>query len=187
MSAAACTEPVDLGDLLAYWLGELDEAREAQVEEHLLGCGACADALDALLRLGVGVRDAFTRGAVAAVLSPALVQRLLASGYRLREYRVPANGSVNCTAGPEDDLVVARLQAALADVTRLDLIDIGPDGIEHLLEDVPFDAAAGEVVLTPRTDLLKRANDHLHRMRLVDAGSRRVIGEYAFVHAAWRG
>jgi hypothetical protein len=183
----ACPTPVEAQELLAYWLGELGEARETRVEEHLLGCDACTAALDALVRLGAGVRDAFTRGALSAVLTPALVQRLAASGYRLREYRVPANGSVNCTAGPDDDLVVARLQAPLAGVSAVDLVDIGPDGTERLLADIPFDAATGEVVLTPRTDLLKRAGDHLHRMRLVDAGSRRVIAEYAFVHSAWRG
>ena len=187
MSVPACAAPLDARDLLAYWLGELDGADEARLEEHVLGCGACARELDALVRLGAGVREAFTGGAVSAVLSPAVVQRLVAGGYRLREYRVTRNGSVNCTAGPDDDLVVARLQAPLAGIARVDLIDIAADGTEHVLEDIPFDAATGEVVLAPRTDLLKRAGDHLHRMRLVDADSRRVIGEYGFVHSAWRG
>ena len=187
MTASACGAPLEADELVAYWLGELDAARETQIEEHVLGCGACAAELDTLAALAAAVRDAFTRGTVSAVLSPALVARLAAAGYRLREYRVPANGSVNCTAAPDDDLVVARLQARLAGIARLDLVDLAPDGTERVLEDIPFDAAAGEVVVTPRTDLVKRAGDHLHRMRLVDAGAGRVIAEYAFLHSAWRG
>jgi hypothetical protein len=182
----ACPAPIGDAELVAYWLGDLDERAETRVEEHVLGCATCAAELEALVRLGEDVRDAFARGAVSAVVGAALVQRLRAAGCRLREYRVPANGSVHCTIAPDDDLVVARLQASLKGVTRLDLVDIGPDGLEWRLEDVPFDAAAGEVLVTPRADLLRLAGDHLHRMRLVDASSQRMIGEYAFLHSAWR-
>ena len=36
-------------------LGELDEADEARVEEHVVSCGACAARFETLLRLGPAI------------------------------------------------------------------------------------------------------------------------------------
>ena len=53
------------------------------------------------------------------------------------------------------------------------------------LEDVPFDAASGEVVVTPGTELIRHLPAHLQRMRLVavDANGERVLGDYTFNHS----
>jgi hypothetical protein len=51
-------------------------------------------------------------------------------------------------------------------------------------EDVPFDAAAGEVLVLPAPAALKRHGAFTQHMRLLaveDAGER-VLGEYTFVH-----
>ncbi|MDZ5461717.1 RNA polymerase sigma factor, partial [Azohydromonas lata] len=55
------------------------------------------------------------------VAGPRFVERLAAQGLRLREYRVPCNGSVNCSAAPQDEVLVGRLQVALQGVRRLDV------------------------------------------------------------------
>jgi len=50
---------------------------------------------------------------------------------------------------------------------------------------VPFDAAAGEVLMCPAPAPLKRRGAFTHRVRLVaveDAGER-LLGEYTFEHA----
>lgn len=186
----ACGAPLALDLLVEYWLGELDEAREHVVEEHLLGCGTCAANLDSLVALTEGMRAAVRRGAVRAVASGALVERLAAGGVRLREYRVPCNGSVYCTVAPDDDVVVSRLQAPLDDVDRLDVVVLDAQGGEReRVPDVPFDRAAGEVVLLPRIDPIKALGPATERMRLValGRGGERTIGEYTFVHTPWPG
>ena len=86
-------------------------------------CDACGQALDELIALGDGVRSAFRAGAVSAVTTSAFVQRLAGQGVRLREYRLPPNGSVNCTVAPDDDLLVSHLEAPLDGVQRLDAVD----------------------------------------------------------------
>ena len=133
MSAAAGHLSVDA--LLDYWLHDSDAAATDAVDEHLMHCDACGQALDELIALGDGVRAAFRAGAVAAVASDAFVQRLAGQGLRVREYRLPHNGSVNCTVAPEDDLLVSHLEAPLQGVQRLDAVcelSLEP-GVQHRL------------------------------------------------------
>ncbi|MBL8385460.1 MAG: hypothetical protein JNM90_20420 [Burkholderiales bacterium] len=187
MTGSRCAHPIPPADLLAYWLGEQDPAREAQADEHLLGCGDCSARLRGLVDLAGAVRDAVRSGAVEAVLPASLVAHLAAAGARLREYRVAPNGSVQCTVAPEDDLLITRLEAPLADVERLDLERAAGDAVERL-HDVPFDPAAGEVVLTARMDRVRALPATTVRMRLlaVAASGERVIGEYLFHHTPHR-
>ena len=183
-----CNAPIAFGTLVEYWLGELDEATELRLDEHLLGCGACSAALAEIVALAGGIRTAFERGAVRAFLSDAFVRRLVAAGVRLREYRVPLNGSVDCTVTPEDDLVVSRLEAPLAGVTRLDAaVRLAQDAPEQVFHDIPFDAGRGEVVVAPSIAHLRTLPSYQHRVRLirVEPGAEQVIGEYVFNHTAW--
>jgi hypothetical protein len=98
---------------------------------------------------------------------------------------VPQNGSVNCTITPGDDFVVARLEAPLAGVTRLDLVNVGPDGKREMrLEDIPFVAESGSVVVSTRIAALRALPSVTLRMRLlaVDDKGERTVGEYTFHH-----
>ena len=166
--------------LVDYWFGELPSGEEAEFEEHLFGCAECTADLEALAALGAAVRSAWREGAVRAVISPALLERMRQADLRLREYRVAPGGSVNCTIADGDDFVVSRLAAPLAGGRRVDLVTAG-----GRFEDVPFDPAAGEVLVCPSPAALKRAGAYTDRFRLVsveDAGER-LLGEYTFVHA----
>lgn len=176
---------VDLGTLLGYWLGELDESHEAAVEEHYLGCAACSARLAEVEVLADGVRRAFAGGSMAAVVTPAFVERLRERGLRLREYRVELNGSVNCSVGPEVQVLLSRLQVPLEGVERIDVVATSL-GAEQRLEDVPFDAASGEVVVVPSLAYVRTLPSHRQTMRLVAVGAdgERVLGDYTFNHSA---
>ena len=172
----------DFPALVDYWFGE---AQEEALEEHLFACAHCTRRLEELAALGAGIRKAFRSGALRAVVSPGFVEGLKREGLKLREYRVTAGGSVNCTIASEDDFVISRLRAPLAGVERVDLIFLGERGEEHAtLEDVPFDPAAGEVLVCPSAAALKAMPRQTNRWRLlaVGAGGARTLGEYTFVH-----
>ena len=189
MTQPSCASPIPLETLLEYWLGELDEVREAALDEHLLGCGHCCATLQGLVDLAGEVRAAVRAGAVHAVLADAFVKRLAAQGLRLREYRVPHNGSVYCTVAPDDDLLITRLDAPLAGVERLDVELLGVEGAgRERLRDVPFDAAAGEVVLAARMERMRALPASTVRMRLLAMApsGERLVGEYTFHHTPHR-
>ncbi|GIK88225.1 MAG: hypothetical protein BroJett026_37060 [Betaproteobacteria bacterium] len=184
-----CSAALDDATLEAWWLGDLDADAALRADEHLLGCATCAQRAEALVAIAHGVRDAMRVGAVRAVAGDALLERLAASGLRLREYRVPWNGSVNCTVAPDDDVMVARLQAPLAGVTRLDaVVTRSVDGTPERLRDLPFDPDAGEVVLIPPIAPIRALGRSTSRIELVaqaDDGWR-PLGTYTFEHTPWR-
>jgi hypothetical protein len=85
---------------------------------------------------------------------------------------------------PEDEFLVSRLQAPLAGVSRLDAVAYLADEPAHVFHDIPFDAASGEVVVTPKIAHIRAMPAHRFRWRLVawEAGVERVIGDYTFDH-----
>jgi len=188
MITPTCKAPIAFAVLLEYWLGELDAATEERIDEHLLGCGECSARLAELAGLGSGIRTAFRHGLVQAFVTDDFIRRLGEHGIHIREYRLPCNGSVNCTVTPEDELVTARLEAQLGGVTRLDAIFSTSTGgsAEEVLRDIPFNAASGAVVLATKMTQLRAMPSQQFRVRLmaVDQGGERVIGDYTFNHTA---
>jgi hypothetical protein len=175
----------DLRRLLDYWFGDLSPMDMEGVDVHLFGCDACGALVDSIAALGQGTREAFAAGCVASVGGPRFVGQLVAQGLRVREYRVPCNGSVNCSAAPQDKVLVGRLQVTLQGVQRLDLAaDFDSGGDTVWLRDVPFDAGSAEVVLLPALAAVRRMPAHVMRVRLVaveDTGTRE-LGHYDFHH-----
>ncbi len=184
---SACASPIDVARLVDYWLGDADAAANDAIDEHLLGCDSCGATLDALIALGHGVRAAFDAGLVGTVVSAAFIDRLAERGLRVREYRVPNHGSVECSVAPDDDFVVSRLQASLAGVTRLDAVSRSAAG-EERRRDVPFDAARDELLIAPKVSRLRGLPASRLDLELiaVDAGGvERSIGRYTLNHHPW--
>lgn len=186
MAVSSCRTEIPFPTLVEYWLEELDPRTESQIDEHLLGCGSCSERLGGIIALAGGIRTLFRRGMVHAFVTDAFVKQLAMDGVCVREYRVPRNGSVNCTVRPEDDLLVARLEAPLAGVSRVDAIHSG-DMPASLFRDIPFDAENGEVLLTPKTAYIRTMPSHQHRIQLVaiEGEQERVIGDYTLNHTRY--
>ncbi len=119
------------------------------------------------------------------MLSAPYVERLQGVGVRVRKYDLQPGGSVNCTATADDDLVVAYLRAPLQGVARLDLhVHDSATNARWRIEDVPFDSAAGTIVLAPSVVGLRRSPKTTQTMQLVAVAGRqeRQIAEYTFNH-----
>ena len=172
--------------LLAWWLDELPEAEADEMEEHLFACDQCTARLRDLLALRESVKRALLAARFATAVTPRFLRQIRDSGLRVREYRVPAGGSVACTITPADDLIASRLEAPLAGVRQLDLI-FDDGGTQHRAAHIPFDAASGEVTVIPPVALIRGWKAATQRMRLVavNLGAERVIGEYTFNHSPW--
>lgn len=185
---SACAKPIPLEQLIAYWLGELDEAAQAPLEAHYLGCEHCAKRLEWLAACAAGVRAAVRGGAVFLSLTPAFLEAMKRAGLRVREYAAAPGESVDCTIRAEDDAVVSRLRTSLAGAKRVDAlhsVDAGGGRIERWrIADLPFDADSGEVIFTPSAAALRRMPAHTWRVQLlaVDEAGERPLGEYTFEH-----
>jgi len=182
-----CARPIADDALLDWWTGEAADPR--QLEEHLLACDECAARLRRVAAVAEGIRALARTGRVPVVVLPAQLSKLQSEGRRIREYRVPAGGGVQCTVGPDDDVVLARLAADLTGVGRLDLVSCVDEGPEQRLSDLPFDPGAPEVILASPTDVLRARPTSVERMRLVavEPAGERLLGEYTFNHSPWPG
>jgi len=176
---------LDFSGLVDYWLAELAPADEERVEEHLLGCPACSERLWSLADLAEGIGTLARRGAVRAVVTRDFLERLAREGLRIREYRIPPGGSVQCTVSAEDDLLVARLVAELRGVSRVDIATCDAAGREQgRLRDVPVSPSTGEVVFLQRIESVRALPAHVKRLKLlaVEPQRERLLGEYTFIH-----
>lgn len=187
--SAVHQQHIPLDVLLQDWLGEVDPLTRDAVDAHLMACDACGVLLDDLVALGAGVRHALRAGALTLVTGPAFVQCLAARGARIREYRLPHNGSVNCSVAPGDEVLVSRVQVPLRGVRRLDMVmELSIEqGVLHRIEDIPFDAQAGEVLFLPGVARVRQMPAHTLVLTLLsheESGSRE-LGRYEFRHTPW--
>jgi anti-sigma factor RsiW len=179
---------LDFERLAAYWLGELPAGEAQKAEEHYFACEACAGRLEWLAELADGVRTAVRSGALGMIVSAPFVEAMKRAGMRLREYRTDPGMTTRCTIRADEDAVISRIRAPLTGVRRLDMVHgVEVGGVAHgevRVEDVPFDAASGELVFIPPAAALKKMPAHTMRVRLLAFGEpgERVIGDYTFAH-----
>src|SRR5262245_4911346 len=95
MSHPACLLQAPLPRLIAYWLGELADEDESNLEEHLFACAACTARLERLVQLASAIRSEFRAGNLSSVVSAEFIRRLQAAGLRVRQYEIQPGGSVN--------------------------------------------------------------------------------------------
>ncbi|MEJ2361214.1 MAG: hypothetical protein P8Z75_07275 [Gammaproteobacteria bacterium] len=189
MTTVSCQSPLAWDELLAYWLGELDNDNAAHIEEHYLGCAQCSRRLEQLAALAQGIGELARSSGVNMVIDDSFVAQLRKDGLQVREYRVPPNGSVNCTITPEDNFVVGRLEVPLAGVQRIDLLSrFSFDEKETRLEDVPFVADSDGVLFAPPVEAIRAMPASSLRLRLlaVDETGERMLAEYTFNHTPHR-
>ena len=181
-----CAMPVDAAILGDYWLGALPQPEEQTLEEHLFTCDECGERLREVISLFHGIRDLAREGSMLMVVSDAFLKRVAGEGLRVREYAVPAGGSVACTVTAEDDFLIGRLNADLSAAKRVDLSLCDEHGMERArLTDVPFDPMSGSVAFQQPITYAKAAASETMVARLVtfdDSGIERLLGEYAFHH-----
>jgi hypothetical protein len=188
MSKTPCTARIPMSTFTEYWLGELDAARQSELEEHLFECAECSSRLSELAQLGEAICRAMREGQMNAILTSDFVKKLQRSGVRIREYRLQPGESVLCTVTPEDDLVIAHLHAPLRHISRLDLLfSDATAGTRWRVEDVAFNPTAEEVALAPSVGRLRTHSFTQHlELLAVEGSGERVVARYTFNHSPHR-
>jgi hypothetical protein len=91
---------------------------------------------------------------------------------------------------PKNSSTWLTISAPLGDVERLDLLfDDVTKGARWRVEDVAFDPAAGDVVLSPNVAELRTLRFATQRVQLVavEHATERVIADYTFNHSPYDG
>jgi hypothetical protein len=184
MSEQSCANPIDAGPLADYWLALLSPEEEELVETHLLGCDACGDRLREIIAIADVIRRMAREGTLRVIVSESFLNHATREGLRIRQYALPAGGSVNCTVTSEDDLAIARLAADLSTVQRVDLCFSDPRGTVRLF-DIPVNSKSGEVIFNESIGQLRTAPAHVGVIQLIAVDERgdHLLGEYTFNHS----
>ncbi len=186
-----CEAPVPFQALIAYHQRELSEAEAERVEEHYFSCAYCSERLEVMSRLEQGVRDLVDRGQLMASSTMAMVEHARARNIVVREYRTEPGEHVQCTAGPDDELLVTRY-GGLRGVTSVDVhfrgAIVGTDqSIQMEFPDAPVDQRTGDLVLIAPGALNRSLPPVEIEVRLTvhTASGSHEAGPYHYHHRPW--
>lgn len=172
--------------LVALWAGELDESGAAAVDEHLIACDSCAAATQRLATLVGALREK-----VPFVISHAHRERLVAAGARIDVTELDPSPDRTATKSarfaPDVDVLLFALRGDISNADRVDVEIASPTGEpRYLLEDVPFNRKRGEVLVACQRHYEGMfPGDPIFSVHAVEAGKRRVVGDYVVQHV-WR-
>jgi anti-sigma factor RsiW len=163
-----------------YLAGLLDEGEEQAVEEHLFSCISCARDAEPLFGLAAAIPKA-----AAPVLTAERFRTLDREG-RVAQVNVMAPGQVSEVRYPEaGKLLVHRLGGSdLRGAERVDVEIVDLEGNPAArLDDVPFDAASGEVFLACQRHFSESfPRDALFRLEVVRGERREEASRYTILH-----
>lgn len=176
----SCPSPLTLDRLASYLLGELDDADEQEVEQHLFGCARCVSVAESVQALTAGL---------AALIPPVItadhLRRLRGEGLRILETEVRPGEDAEAFFAADLDLMVHRLVTGPGDADRIDveLLGAAPEPLARL-EAVSLDAASGAVYIACQRHYRKLGfpDDVRFRVVAVHGESRRILGEYGVRH-----
>jgi hypothetical protein len=166
--------------LAAYWLGELEEAEAAALEEHVFACDLCAEASSRTAQVIAGVR-----ALLPPVISSARLAELRASVPALKQVAVAPGGSATVEFKGDDQLFLLRLQADFSRTERVDFsIELPGGPTLYEAADAPFDAEAGALHVVCQRHFIGQGFPAVIHMRLrgLRDGQTADLGLYEIAH-----
>ncbi|HJL16739.1 MAG TPA: zf-HC2 domain-containing protein [Sandaracinaceae bacterium LLY-WYZ-13_1] len=178
---------IALARLVDWVTGDAAEDEVAEVEQHVMGCDACARTADRLMDLGDAVAALARDGALRHAATPSVLARMDADGLDVRRYDVRPGEAVECQATPTQAYAITWLRADLSGVASVD-VEVAAEGgpVLDTVRDVPFDRREGAVVLVEDGDSIRALPriDLRLTMRGRDAsGEERELGTYLLRHS----
>lgn len=173
------TCPTPFETLARWWLEELPDSESAALEEHLFACDTCSAASERLGKLVSGLREW-----IPPVISHAHRDRLAREGKRIRLTPVDVGVDAHARFDRDLDLLVHVLRGDLSRAERVDLEVGRPDlGWGVVLEHVPFDRKAGEVLVACQQHYRDMfPGDPVFKVVVVEQGQRRPGRDYFVIH-----
>ena len=186
MTDPRCATPVEFGDIVDYWAGDLSAADVDRIEEHVFACTVCARQLAEGEALARGIAALVREGRFHSLVTDALLNRLAMDGVRMRTYVLEAGDVVPCSVWADDDLVVTRIRADFSGVESVTVVTRLGSGEEiSRLSNVAVRPGQGEIIDAISAALLRRLPSTLVRMTVTARAARGewTLGDYVLEHA----
>jgi putative zinc finger protein len=186
MTDTHCSAPIGFADVVDYWAGDLTQAEEDRIEQHVFSCADCARELAAAQTLARDIASVAREGRLHSVVTDSILNRLAADGVRIRTYTLEGSGVVPCAVWADDDLVVSRIRADFEGADSVTIVTRQASGEEI--------ARVSDIALLPGQHEILNAFSAAHLRKLPatrvhvtvtgQTGSEeRTIAEYTLEHA----
>jgi Putative zinc-finger len=186
MTDTHCPAPIGFADVVDYWAGDLTQAEEDRIEQHVFSCAECARELAAAQTLARDIASVAREGRLHSVVTDSILNRLAADGVRIRTYTLEGSGVVPCAVWADDDLVVSRIRADFEGADSVTIVTRQASGEEI--------ARVSDIALLPGQHEILNAFSAAHLRKLPatrvhvtvtgQTGSEeRTIAEYTLEHA----
>ena len=186
MTDPRCATPVEFGDIVDYWAGDLSAADVDRIEKHVFACTACARQLAEGEALARGIAAVVREGRFHSLVTDALLNRLAMDGVRMRTYVLEHGEVVPCSVWADDDLVVTRIRANFSGVDSVTVVTRLDSGEEvSRLSNVTVRQGQAEIIDAISAALLRRLPSTLVRMTVTARAARGewTLGDYVLEHA----
>ena len=177
---SACRGPIDGERLVGYFAGELEPDDEAAVEEHLFGCAGCAEEAG-----GVASITETVRAMVPPVVTRSEVDRLRAKGTRIGDRAFVPGERSEAHFTRDLDMLLFHLTGVEADPgDRVDFTmhDEATGRTMVLIEDAPYDAGSGELLLCCQRHYAVLPPDVVAEVRVTPRGAAPRSCRYTILH-----
>jgi hypothetical protein len=175
-----CASPLPDERLLDYICGELSPEQEGPLEDHLFACAVCAAEAERLAGLAAAVRRL-----IPAILTGSRLRDLASAGLVSASKAMTPGNVAEVVYPPAGQVLVLRLGGAdLGRAARLDVeLRTARGASIGRMEDVPFDASAGEVLVACQHHFSESyPADIVFVLEVVSGEERRRVGEYTVLH-----
>jgi hypothetical protein len=148
--------------LAAYWLGDLEDPEQAQLEEHVFECQVCAVESERMAALTRALGELLP-----SVITGARLGRLRGAVPALKELRVAPGGHGTVEFGPDDNTFVITLAAEVGDLSHVEFSIERPDGTPLVeMQGAPVDPLVGGVHVVCRRHFIEGGFPKQVQMRL---------------------
>lgn len=178
---AACATPLAWAELVDYWAGDLEPSELDRLDEHLLGCGACAEQ-----SARVSAVTETVRGLIPPFVDHARMVAFRARGLRVKDNpiqpgsRTPVVFNVQATDILLHRLVGLDLSAAERVGIQVTFEETGQVALEE--PDVPFDRDSGEVLIACQRHFAAFPPNIVAEVTVHHAAGRARVARYAIPH-----
>jgi anti-sigma factor RsiW len=141
----ACPNPIPWDILVDYWAGDLARVEGERIEEHLFGCGACTAEAARVAAVTEALREM-----IPPVLSRERLERLRATGVRMRENEFVPGERREVAFAADADLMIHRLgglDLSGADRVTCRIVAESTGAPMAALGEVPFERDEGAVLI----------------------------------------
>ena len=186
MTDTHCSAPIGFGDVVDYWAGDLTQAEEDRIEEHVFTCAECARELASAQALARDIASVAREGRLHSVVTDAILNRLAADGVRIRTYTLEGSGVVPCAVWADDDLVVSRIRANFEGADSVTIVTRQASGEEITrVSDIALLPGQHEILNAfSAAHLRKLPATRVHVTVTGQTGSeQRTLAEYTLEHA----